>query len=162
MRKLLTALAIAIVFGAAPARTQEKSTPNNDRAMERAASIGNELAAAFNKKDSQGVAALYASDGVFVGSDGNAAKGRAAIQAAEAKIIKAWGDYRLSVVTKDAGTIDNAVWAIAELAVEIKSADGPITIRMHVLNIFEPEGDNWKVAVTSVGTNFPPQRVIPR
>ena len=160
MRKIIVLSAIALV-AAAPAMAQQKSSAN-DRAMAREAAMAKKVAELFNKKDAAGLAALYTSDGIFVAPTGQVAKGHAAIEAAEAATIKAWGDFTFSGVAKEAGTVGNGSWGLLDLTINAKGPSGAMTTHSHSLNVLVREGKEWKIAVTSVGSNVAPPGAMPQ
>jgi uncharacterized protein (TIGR02246 family) len=161
MRKaIVTAFAVALALAVTPALAQQKSAPT-DRAMEAATAMAKKVTDAINKKDAAGYAALYTSDGVFVGPDGKAVKGAAAITALQAATFKAWGDFKFSATTQEARATGNRVWAIVDATIDGKGPNGPISLRSHVLNVYVPEGKGWKIAVTSVGLNVTPPGMPP-
>jgi uncharacterized protein (TIGR02246 family) len=161
MRKILPAFAMALVAAAAPAVAQQKPTAN-DSSMERAAAMEKTIVDAFNKKDAAALAALYTRSAVFVGPDGKAVTGRAAIEATEASTLKAWGDFKFTGEVKEAHAVGNGFWAIFDSSVDGNGPNGPVKVRSHVLNVFVPVGKDWKVAVTSIGANVPPPGAPPR
>ena len=160
MRKLWLALGFALIVAAAPAVAQQKA-PASDRATQTATAMQKRVADVINKKDAAGYAALYTADGVFVGPDGNSAKGAAAIAAVQTGTFKAWGDYKFAATTREARAIGNRVWAILDATIDGKGPNGPIAIRAHVLNVYVPDGKGWKIAVTSIGLNVTPPGMAP-
>ena len=153
MRKaIVTASAVVLALAITPALAQQKSKAN-DRAMERANALEKKVIAGFNNKDAAAVAALYTADAVFVGVDGAAVTGPAAIQAVDAGTIKAWGNnFKYTAVVKEARPLGNAIWTVVDARTEI---NGTATTS-HVFNIFVPQGKDWKILATSVGRNAPP------
>ena len=151
-RAILSAFSVALALTVAPALAQQKSAAN-ERAMTRAAAIEKKVIEGFSKRDPAALADLYTPDAVFVGVDGVAATGRAAIQEVEAGTIKAWGNnFKYTAVLKEARPIGNGIWAIVDAATEINGT----TTRSHVFNIFVPQGKDWKILATSIGRNAPP------
>jgi len=151
-RAIVTASAVVLALAITPALAQQKSKAN-DRAMERANALEKKVIAGFNNKDAAAVAALYTADAVFVGVDGAAVTGPAAIQAVDAGTIKAWGNnFKYTAVVKEARPLGNAIWTVVDARTEI---NGTATTS-HVFNIFVPQGKDWKILATSVGRNAPP------
>jgi uncharacterized protein (TIGR02246 family) len=159
MEMLARALTVAVMLALTATPSIAQRTPaRNLAAIDRATFVGNRVIAAFQQKDAAQVAALYTANGVFVGPDGSVAKGRSAIEAAQAKIINAWGDYSFTAQTREAGRIGNGIWAIADATIDSRRPTGPVTLHTHILNILVPAGHDWRIAVTSVGANVsPPQ-----
>ncbi|HXQ52620.1 MAG TPA: nuclear transport factor 2 family protein [Stellaceae bacterium] len=147
--------AVVLSIAAAPAIAQQKSSAN-DRAMEHAAAIEKMIVDNFNKKNAAGIAALYASNALFVGPDGKTYTGRAAVEADEADTIKAWGDFKFVGEVKEAHAVGNGIWALMSSAVDGNGPNGPVKVRSHVVNVIVPEGKGWKIVLTSIGANVPP------
>jgi ketosteroid isomerase-like protein len=134
---------------------QEKSAADGT-AMKRADAMEKKIVDAFNKKDPAALANLYTDNAVFVGPDGKALMGHAAIQQDEADTIKAWGDFTFKGELKEAGAFGRGFWGLYEASVDGNGPHGPVKVRSHVLNLFVPVGKDWKIVVTSIGANVQP------
>ena len=74
----------------------------------------------------------------------------------QANTYKGWGDgYKFSSEPKEAHALGNGYWFTFETTIELKRPNGPVTTRIHGVNVMVPEGKGWKVALTSVGANVP-------
>jgi uncharacterized protein (TIGR02246 family) len=149
MRLFLT-ICTGLLAASAPAFAQQKAT------MARAAATEKQIVDLFNKKDAAGLAAHFTSDGVFVGTDGKTATGKAATEAAYAETFKAFGDFKYSAEVKAAHAIGKGYWMLVEASVERKGPNGPISIRSHVVYVVVPAGKDWKIEMASIGANVPP------
>jgi ketosteroid isomerase-like protein len=153
MKKLAPVLAIALVAGA-PAVAQQ--TPSDASAMQHATAMQMKVADAFNKKDAGAVGDLYTQNATFIGADGKAVTGQAAIRDADAAIIKAWGDFTFKEQPIAAGTVGQGFWASYNSTVT--APDGTPKMSAHVFNVYVPVGNDWKIAATTVGYDLTAQK----
>lgn len=154
MRKVVSILAAAFVAIAAPALAQQKAA-GTDRAMAQAVAWQKHVVDVFNTHSAAAVAALYATDAVFVDPTGKAVKGRAAVETAEVASFKLWGDFKFASTITEARAIGSGLWFTFETVIDAKGTNGPFVVRLHGLNVLAREGKDWKIAVTSLGANLP-------
>lgn len=155
MQKILSAFSVVFVLMTGPSLAQHKSSAS-DKAMTTAQAVEKQVVELFNKKDAAALAARYTSDGVYISPDGKAAVGNAAIEAAYANTMKAWGNFKFSGEVQKAHAVGNGYWSYTIATVDGNGASGPIKSRSHVLTVIVPAGKSWKIAITSIGADVSP------
>ena len=112
---------------------------------------------AWNKQDAAGVAALYTSDGVFVGSDVKA------VSNGPAEIAEHYKDvFKRGTTHHDSATIDqmmplgnNAVMLVGEYHLSGQGQSGPIKADGHYTAVDVLEGGAWKIRLLTAAPNPP-------
>ena len=112
---------------------------------------------AWNKQDAAGVAALYTSDGVFVGSDVKA------VSNGRQEIIDHYQDvFKRGITHHESATIDqfipvgdNVVLIVGQYHLSGQGQNGPIKADGHYTATDVLEGGAWKIRMLTATPNAP-------
>jgi uncharacterized protein (TIGR02246 family) len=130
-------VAVLVFLGFAPAALAQTSDPDIRK-------VADDYTAAYNKGDSQALAALYTADAWRLGPTGEMVKGRAAIEKGYADAFA--GPSKGSTLTLRPGDTLQVTpdVAVIEGGYEVAGAAGPLKGRY--VNTLKREGGSWKLA----------------
>ncbi|MGH6719148.1 MAG: YybH family protein [Alphaproteobacteria bacterium] len=114
-----------------------------------------QFAAAFNRGDAAGVAALYTRDTLYLVPDAAMAKGRKAMQAAVQRgIDSGWRNMKFTSV--QAGSDGDLAYHIGKLAVDVPTATGKRREKGKFIDIYKRQKDgSWMIHATIYNSDKP-------
>ena len=137
MRKSMASIAIALILGVAGAAMAQKPDAEMQKLTE-------QYAAASNKGDAKGVAALYTADAVRLGPDGQVVTGQAAIEKQHAAAYA--GPQKGAKVTLRHGRTHTVTPDVVIIEGTYESTGGATPSKGRYVNTVVRQGGQWRLA----------------